>query len=81
MNKDIAHIGTYGVILQRLFKLREKIIRYDSHHNFLSQCLAKGLIPNGFYLKWTMNLGISDQSNDYMEHILQETSRKLLTKV
>jgi uncharacterized protein YuzB (UPF0349 family) len=58
MNRNIAHIGIFRVILQSLFKLRENI----------------------FYLKWTLNLGNSDQSKDNVEHILQETSRKLLTE-
>jgi hypothetical protein len=35
MSFHIAHIWTCGVILQRFFKLREKKIHYDSHHNFL----------------------------------------------
>ena len=35
---------------------------------------------NSVCLKWTLNLGNSDQSKDNVEHILQETSRILLTE-
>jgi len=64
---------------RRLFKLRERKCRYESHLSFLNNCKNRRIIPNGFQIKWKLNLGnICDIHQDKVENILEQTSERLI---
>ena len=79
--KQFMSTGTAELLQKRHLKLEEKLCRYRSHLTFLSECDADGIIPNGFRLKWTLNLGNSTEGkndNSNVDSIMNEASRKLI---
>ena len=55
----------------------EKKARYDSHLQFWEKC-SNNIIPNGFRLKWKMNLDSCKEKQLSVKEILDETSGKLI---
>ena len=74
----MASTGNDDYLWNRLSKPIEKKIRLNSHLYFLDACVQKALIPRGFKLKWTMNLGQNSQSSEIVKPILFRTSQKLI---
>ncbi|CAC5426705.1 unnamed protein product [Mytilus coruscus] len=54
---QLQSVGNIESWSRRLFKLCEKKCRYGSHLSFLETCDRLKIIPKGFNLKWTLNLG------------------------
>ena len=72
----------YGAIddhgLRNFRRLMDKKARYVSHLNFLENCEKNNVIPNGFHLKWRLNLGSAKQNKQQVHNILGESSHKLM---
>ena len=46
-------------IALKLNRLKNKAVRYKSHKDFLSRCIAEELIPKGLNLNWNPQLAIT----------------------
>ena len=62
----------------RLKSTQEKRARYLSHHEFLSGCLQKNVVPKGFQIKWTLGFDTNEEEKNTVSVILNNTSRQLL---
>ena len=74
----MAHISSETIEFSRLRKIREKINRYESHKQFVTECREKKLVPSGFRLKWRMDFDTSKEEERRMEEILHRASLSLL---
>ena len=67
-----------SVELRRVKRLLEKRNRYASHLSFLEDCLASGIIPKGFSMRWKMNLDATPTERMGVTNILNSTSLELM---
>ena len=56
----------------------EKKASYNSHLQFFEKCSNNNIIPNGFRLKWKMNLDSCKEKQLSVKDILDETYGKLI---
>jgi hypothetical protein len=52
--------------------------RYQSHKEFLQNCLIKRVVPNGFKLEWDMSVGTTADRKERCENILYDASLHLV---
>ncbi|CAC5402836.1 unnamed protein product [Mytilus coruscus] len=72
-------VGNIESWSRRLFKLCEKKCHYGSNLSFLETCNRLKIIPKGFNLKWTLNLGKVDASHqENVNNILENSSYQLI---
>ena len=43
-----------------VFRLKERQLRYESHREFLTKCLNQAIVPNGFEIKWNLQLDANE---------------------
>ncbi|CAC5399356.1 unnamed protein product [Mytilus coruscus] len=76
---QLQSVGNIESWSTRLLKLCEKKCRYGSHLSFLETCDRLKIIPKGFNLKWTLNLGKVDASHhENVNNILENSSYQLI---
>ena len=73
---DTNHQGMSS--FYKLRKILDKEIRYESHRQFLEDCVHHQIIPNGFSLNW--KLGLESDENDKVSviNVLKMASFQLL---
>ena len=81
MDNNITYGKNGDILWLRLYKQHERKIRFESHRTCLQDCLAKEVIPKGFNLKLTLNLGSNGGGDNNIKNILNDTSEKLLKEI
>jgi len=54
---------TEDVVFTRLKKVTDRVCRYESHKQFLNDCVSNNIIPKGFDLQWKMDLPLNEAEN------------------
>jgi len=76
----MAYPETEYIEFARLKKVTGKICRYESHKQFLLDCINSELIPTGFDIKWKMDLETNSYEAASVSDILHKASLSLMSE-
>ncbi|KAH3775130.1 hypothetical protein DPMN_176527 [Dreissena polymorpha] len=76
----MAYPETEYIEFARLKKVIGKICRYESHRQFLLDCINSDLIPTGFDIKWKIDLETNRYEAASVSDILHKTSLSLMSE-
>ncbi|KAH3805059.1 hypothetical protein DPMN_133356 [Dreissena polymorpha] len=76
----MAYPVTEYIEFARLKKVIGKICRYESHRQFLLDCINLDLIPTGFDIKWKIDLETNRYEAASVSDILHKTSLSLMSE-
>jgi hypothetical protein len=79
--EDLSQLLLSHTVSELLCDVRHSFVEFDlclCASNTVNFLLAKEVIPKGFNLKWTLNLGSNGGGDNNIKNILNDTSEKLL---
>ena len=71
---------TEDVVFTRLKKVTDRVCRYESHKQFLNDCVRNNIIPKGFNLKWKMDLPLNETETERITDVLRNASFSLISE-
>ena len=57
---------------------QEKLLRHSSHEDFIRKCIRERIVPNGFTLKWNIQMGADCELQRKCEKVKLDASMKLM---
>lgn len=71
-------VSSDDINFSRLKKTTSKKHRYESHRQFLTDCLNGMIVPSGFNIKWTLSLDTNNDEKARVKQLLQDVSFSLM---